>query len=77
MVDSSKIRERMGVIAADGRRIGFVDCQASSGKLKLTSLAGSHGYHHLIPLAWVEQVDRYVHLSKESRFVAANWEQAH
>lgn len=73
MVDFSTIRKRMGVIAADGRRIGFVDA-AESGKLKMTCLGASHGFHHQIPLAWVMQVDRYVYLNKESRFVAANWE---
>jgi hypothetical protein len=76
MIDISKIRERMGVIAADGRRVGFVDRAARGGKIRLTSLSACHGYHHLIPLAWVMQVDRYVHLNKESRFVAANWERA-
>ena len=53
----------MGVIAADGRRIGFVD-RATDGKVRLTCLVSGHGYHHTIPVAWVEQVDRYVHLNK-------------
>ena len=74
MVQISRIRERMGVIAADGCRIGFVDGATGDGKVRLTSLVSSHGYHHTIPMAWIEQVDRYVHLNKESRFVAAHWE---
>lgn len=76
MAQISGIREHMGVIAADGRRIGFVDGAISDGKVRLTSLVSSHGYHHAIPVAWIEQVDRYVHLNKESHFVAAHWERA-
>ena len=75
MVHISRIRERMGVIAADGRRIGFVD-RATDGKVRLTCLVSGHGYHHTIPVAWVEQVDRYVHLNKASRFVASHWQSA-
>ena len=73
MIDSGKISKPMEVIAADGRRIGFVS-RLAGDRLRLTSLSGSHGYDHLIPLAWVSGVDRYVYLNRPSRFVADNWE---
>jgi hypothetical protein len=76
MVQISRIRERMGVIAADGRRIGFVDGAIGDHRVRLTSLVAGHGYHHTIPVAWIDQIDRYVHLNKESRFVATHWERA-
>jgi hypothetical protein len=75
MYDIAKIRERMSVIAADGRRVGVVE-RTGRVKIRVTSVSGSHGYRHLIPLGWVRDVDRYVHLNKESPFVSANWENA-
>jgi hypothetical protein len=76
MADISKIKKRMAVIAADGHRMGYVARMAGSDRIRLTSLSASHGYDHLIPVAWVSQVDKYVYLSKASRFVADNWENA-
>jgi hypothetical protein len=74
MTDISKMKKRMAVIAADGRRIGFVSRMAPNNKIRLTSLSASHGYDHLIPVEWVSLVDKYVYLSKGSRFIADNWE---
>jgi hypothetical protein len=74
MTDISKLKKRMSVIAADGRRIGFVARMAWPGKVRLTSLSGGNGYDHLIPLAWIGHIDRYVYLSRSSAYVAAHWE---
>jgi hypothetical protein len=74
MVDISKLKKRMSVIAADGRRVGFISRMAGPEKIRLTCLSGSHGYDHVIPLAWVSAVDKYVYLNRPSRFVATNWE---
>ncbi len=76
MADVSRIRQRMAVIAADGRRVGFVDRSDVIDKIRVTSLSTSHGHHRRIPVAWVEAVDKYVHLNKGSRFIEANWEPA-
>ena len=73
-MDISKLKKRMSVIAADGRRIGFVKRMAWPDKIRLTCLNGGHGYDHLIPVAWIAHVDKYVYLNRASAYVAANWE---
>lgn len=75
-MDISEIRESMGVIAADGRQIGFVSGLQSVDELRLTRMKGGHGFDHVIPLAWISAVDRYVFLSRGSAYVAANWKTA-
>jgi hypothetical protein len=74
MRDTLKIREHMPVIAADDRRVGFVARVEGSDSLKVTRVKNGHGSDHVIPLAWVSDVDRYVFLNKSSKFVVANWE---
>jgi len=73
MRNTSKIREQMPVIAADGRRVGFVARLAGNDGLKLTRVKNGHGSDHVIPLEWVSDVDRYVFLNRASKFVFANW----
>jgi len=76
MVELSKLKKRMSIIAADGQRIGFVTRMAGPDRIRITSLSGGHGYDHIIPLNWVSAIDKYVHLSRTSRFVTGNWEHA-
>lgn len=71
-----KIMKDMGVVTIDGRQIGVVSGFAGADRIRLTSHKGGHGYDHVIPAAWVEKVDRYVHLCHSSRYVADNWEQS-
>ena len=73
-MDISKLKKRMSVIAADGRRIGFVKRMAWPDKIRLTCLSAGHGYDHLIPVAWIAHIDKYVYLNRASAYVAANWE---
>ncbi|MDX8478859.1 DUF2171 domain-containing protein [Mesorhizobium sp. VK24D] len=60
MTDTSKIRERMEVVGADGVHIGTVD-GIEGKRIKLTkadSGQGSHRrHHHFIPLSLVAEVD--------------------
>jgi hypothetical protein len=77
MPDTSKIKEHMEVLASDGRKVGLVDHMEGSGKIKLTMGSTGHGHHHLIPVSWVERVDRHVHLNKTGDYVAQNWEHGH
>jgi hypothetical protein len=74
MENASKIREHMPVVAADGRRVGFVARVEAADSLKLTRVKNGHGFDHVIPMAWVSDVDRYVFLNRGSKFVFANWE---
>jgi hypothetical protein len=60
MVDSSKIREHMKVIGADGAPVGTVD-RVEGDRIKLTrkdSGQGSHkGHHHYISTGLVAEVE--------------------
>ncbi len=67
----SKIRERMPVVAADGRAIGFVNSIVDGG-LMVTSVRDGRGFNHVVPLSWVDEVGGYVFLNKGSGYVAAN-----
>ena len=60
MVDSSKIKEHMKVIGADGAPVGTVD-RVEGDRIKLTrkdSGEGSHkGHHHYISTGLVAEVE--------------------
>ena len=71
MADISKIRERMPVISADERAIGFVSRVSGAG-LRMTRIKDGRGFDHLIPLDWVEEVGKYVFLNKSRRYVATH-----
>lgn len=73
MSDIAKIREGMAVVALDGREVGKV-IAIGTWRLVLTSNKDGSAFDHLIPLSWVEEVERYVFLNKGSRYVAANWD---
>ena len=63
MVDRSRIRAHMDVIASDGDRIGRVDA-IDGERIKLTKDSSPDGAHHFVDLADVARVDDHVHLSK-------------
>jgi len=60
MADTSKIREHMELVGADGVHIGTVD-GIEGDRIKLTrkdSGQGSHrGHHHYIPASLIAEVD--------------------
>jgi hypothetical protein len=60
MPDTSKIKEHMDVIGADGVHVGTVD-RVEGRRIKLTkqdSGEGSHkGHHHYVPLGLVADVE--------------------
>ena len=62
-IDASKITEHMDVIAKDGEMIGKVD-HMQDGKIKLTKTDSPDGEHHLVPLDWIDHIDKHVHLNK-------------
>jgi hypothetical protein len=70
----SKIREHMPVVTNDGRAVGFVTRVEGADGLRVTRVKNGQGFEHVIPLAWVSDVDQYVFLDKGSAYVAANWE---
>ncbi|MER8571448.1 DUF2171 domain-containing protein [Mesorhizobium sp. M1338] len=60
MTDTSKIREHMEVVGADGVHIGTVD-KVDGQRIKLTkadSGEGTHrGHHHYVPVSLIAEVD--------------------
>jgi hypothetical protein len=59
MVDTTKIREHMEVLAADGEHVGTVDHLKGTDQIKLTKKdPAAGGKHHLVPAAWVDHVMR-------------------
>lgn len=67
----SKIREQMPVVTLDDRRIGLVS-RIDGDTLWVTRFKGGKGFSYLIPLGWVGAVDKYVFLSRNRAYVAAN-----
>jgi hypothetical protein len=79
MTDTSKIREHMEVIGADGVHIGTVD-HVEGDRIKLIrkdSGEGTHkGHHHYIPSSLIAEVEgAKVRLSANSDVVANEFEE--
>lgn len=79
MTDTSKIREHMEVIGADGVHVGTVD-GIEGDRIKLTrqdSGQGTHkGHHHYIPASLIAEVEGdKVRLSANSDVVANEFEE--
>ncbi|MER8373750.1 DUF2171 domain-containing protein [Mesorhizobium sp. M1406] len=60
MTDTSKIREHMEVVGADGVHVGTVD-KVDGQRIKLTkadSGEGTHrGHHHYVPVSLIAEVE--------------------
>ncbi|MDC7787787.1 DUF2171 domain-containing protein [Rhodoplanes sp. TEM] len=70
------IQAHMDVVGADDLPVGTVD-RVDGDHIKLARTGPeAGGCHHLIPLAWVEEVDGKVHLSLVSDDAMAQWEPA-
>jgi hypothetical protein len=74
MIAPSQIKDHMEVRASDGRLIGKVDHIAEDNRIKLTKADAFDHRHHLIPLDWVDHVDRQVHLNVTGSEALNNWE---
>ncbi|WP_202799957.1 DUF2171 domain-containing protein [Schlesneria paludicola] len=66
------IKDHMDVIASCGKKVGVVDHLEGSA-IKLTKKDSPDGQHHFVPVAWVERVDRHVHLTKNSKETEESW----
>ena len=66
------IRQHMDVIASCGTKIGVVDGVEATA-IKLTKNDSPDKMHHFIPVGWVKNVDRHVHLSKNSEEAMKDW----
>ena len=78
MVDLSRIREHMEVVASDGHHVGRVD-HVRGQEIELAKFDFGAGLrHHMIPMTWVEDVegDR-VRLSMTVEQAKAAWKVKH
>ena len=62
--DASRIVAHMDVISADGRKIGTVDHLDGPDRIKLAKNTSPDGRHHYVPFAWIDHIDRHVHLKR-------------
>jgi hypothetical protein len=75
MCSTADIREHMDVIGSCGNKLGRVD-HVEGSNIKLTRNDSPDGMHHLIPMSWVTQVDKSVHLNKSCGEAAREWQSA-
>ena len=74
MVAPHTIKEHMEVVGSDSVHVGTVDHMEGADEIKLTaSDEEAEGEHHFIPLAWVDHVDRKVHLKQSGAEAKARW----
>jgi len=66
------IRQHMEVFCSCGTKLGIVD-RVEDGVIKLTKDNSPDGEHHFIPVSWVSNVDRHVHLTKNSEQAMRDW----
>lgn len=78
MVDLSRIREHMEVVASDGGHVGRVD-HVRGQDVELAKFDfGSGLRHHLVPLSWIDEVDDdKVTLNKTADAAKAEWKVKH
>ena len=74
----SEIREHMEVLGSDGKHVGRVD-HVVGDEIELTKLdLGSGLKHHMIPLTWVDHIDRdevWLNITKDA--AKASWREKH
>jgi hypothetical protein len=77
MAKFDNIKEHMEVLGSDGKHVGTVDHMEGTDQIKLTKTDPSAGgQHHLIPVDWVDHVDKHVHLTKPSKDAMTQWKNA-
>ena len=69
--DSAAIKNHMQVVGSDRGILGTVDHLDANDTLKLTK--DSQGQHHWIPLDWIAEVDKQVHLNRSSEQAGREW----
>ena len=74
MVAPHTIKEHMEVVGSDGVHVGTVDNMEGADEMKLTkSDEEADEANHFIPLAWVDHVDKKVHLKQSGAEAKARW----
>jgi hypothetical protein len=77
MINVSDIQEHMEVVGSDGEHVGKVD-HVLGGEIELAKYDWGSGLkHHLIPITWVDHVDRHVHLNVTKEAAKTQWREKH
>ena len=76
MFKQDDIKEHMEVLGSDGQHLGTVDHVEGSKHIKLAKSDSADGKHHLIPMDWIDHVDRHVHLNKSTNDAKSQWKSA-
>jgi hypothetical protein len=78
MIQASEIREHMEVVGSDGGHVGKVD-KVMGGEIELAKFDLGSGFkHHLIPVTWVDHVEKdkvFLNLTKDAAKSA--WAEKH
>jgi hypothetical protein len=69
-----RIREHMEVIGSDGGHVGTVDCTRGDRVVLTRSDEASGGVHHVIPCAWIDEVEDKVVLNIEAEEARRRWQ---
>ena len=77
MINASNIREHMEVVGSDGKHVGRVD-HVKGDEIELAKFDfGSGLAHHLVPLSWVDHVEKdQIHLSMTGDEAKTRWTKA-
>jgi hypothetical protein len=70
MIDTSRIKPHMPVVASNATELGKVD-HVEGKSLKL--VRDAQGQHHFIPLDWIDSVDDKVHINRPGDQVMKQW----
>ena len=77
MINVADITEHLEVVGSDGEHVGKVD-HVHGGEIELAKYDWGSGLkHHLIPITWVDHVDKHVHLNVTKEQAKAGWREKH
>lgn len=73
-INVDDIKVHADVIDSTGHPVGKVDHLEGKDQIKLSKQDDTDGKHHLIPVAWVKEVnDKQVILSKSFEEISKQW----
>ena len=77
MIQATQIREHMEVVGSDGGHVGKVD-KVMGTEIELAKFDLGSGFkHHMIPVTWVDHVDKHVHLNVTKEQAKTQWREKH
>ena len=77
MINVAEIKEHLEVVGSDGEHVGKVD-HVHGGEIELAKYDWGSGLkHHMIPITWVDHVDKHVHLNVTKDQAKAGWREKH